>query len=109
MKTYIVQRAVEAIVEQSAPVEATREGETVSFEHVVTFKPGGPDSKLWEDYSTIEVEARIQRRTIVTRATIEIEDDALPQYFRALDPDNGQVIPVVVERPPVPAAKRKVG
>lgn len=110
MKTYIVQRAVEAIVEQEAvPVSDREKSADPESVPVVTLKPGGPLSTLWEDYSTIDVESRIQRRTIVTRATSEIGDDDLPQYFRAVDPDNGQVIPVRVERPPVPAAKRKVG
>lgn len=108
MKTYIVQRAVEAIVEQEVGAERFS-GEPVG-QSVVTFAPARTaDAKLWEDYSTINVEARIQRRTIVTRATFDVPDDDLPQFFRAIDPDSGAVIPVRVERPPAPAAKRRVG
>lgn len=108
-RTYVVQRAVVPVIEQ-APAEAQEE----SVDYVVTLKPcqAAAEATLWEDYSRILVEPRVQRKTIIDRATLTIEDRDLPQFFRALDLESGAVIPLHIDQPaprPRPKARRKVG
>lgn len=115
--SYVVQRAVEAVIEQSPAVGESR-GTTgvdgVDFVvELAPWQPGalGESPDLWLDVVRVDVPQKSHRKTVIIEALekLGVADDDLPQHYRALDADTAEVIPVTIERPPAPPAVRKVG
>lgn len=103
-REYVVQRAVVPTIEQS-PEEG---GAVVPVVVMVAAEPNDR-GVLWEDIAVVPVGRGRKRRTIIEGATREITDEELPQFFRALDPDSGEVFPLRLGRPKAPPPRRMVG
>lgn len=95
MSVYTVQRAVE--VDMAGNVLA------------MANEPDGEN--VWEDIGTVEVPVRSHRKSAVQKALeqFNIPQDSHPSFFRALEAEIAEPIPVTVEQPPAPPARLKVG
>jgi hypothetical protein len=96
---YVVQRAVRAELD----------GSTDSVVLTAAVKETG----IWQDMATVEVLLRSHRKTVIERALadLDVQDEDLPQLYRALDLETAEAIPVRLEKPevPVPPAVRRIG
>lgn len=95
MSRYVVQRAV----------QVEHPGEVV----------GVPDEGaiigLWEDIGEVSVPVRSHRKSAVIAALqdFKIPESDHPSFYRAIEADIAEPIPVTVEQPPAPPARLKVG
>lgn len=103
MRKYVVQRAVE--IGEAEPLG------DASGAYVGRVDPSERAGVLWEDVCTLDVPPKLHAKTVVERALAELDvkDEDLPQHFRAIPADRAEPVPVRVEKPPAPAARRIVG